>query len=148
MVHGWHDNDLLVGLEEHVDGKAYALDYAGYEREPLAPNVPPVMREQPVVYGGKIVFGRDRIAEDGVFEALTHGIGDGRAHGKVHVGHPHGVQVVTSPSRFESLVHEVAGAATVYDGGEIVMHNGDFNSKWKPIICIYGVRNGEVKSEQ
>ncbi len=81
-----------------------------------------MMTEHPVVDGGEVGLWRNRITEDGVFESAAHSVGDSRTNGKVHVGHPHGVQVVAPPARPEGLVHEVARTATLYDGREIVLH--------------------------
>lgn len=47
-------------------------------------------------------------------EATAYGIEDIGADGKVHIGDPHRLQVVTAPTWQQGLMHEVPTAAAFY----------------------------------
>ncbi len=70
MVHGRLDNDLLVGLDKHVNSHSDALYYARNEREPAGIHFPAVVRFNPVDDGRLVVRRFNGIAENRMFHTF------------------------------------------------------------------------------
>lgn len=116
MVDGRHDDDLLIGFAKEVTDDADAFDDAGDETDPLRLDIPLVMLAHPINDCRTIVCRLHGIAKDRMLKAFLHGLNDIGQYGKIHVGHPHRLEVITAPAREQCLVHEVTAALTFYDG--------------------------------
>ena len=122
MINRWHYDDFLIGLAEKVADKPYALDDSRYKANPLWLYIPVVVCLNPVYYRGAIVGWFHGVTKDWVLQTLAQRVKDVGQNREIHVGHPQGLQVVTSPTWQQGLVHEVAAALSVYYCIEIVFH--------------------------
>ena len=123
MIDRRHDDHLLIGLEKDVADQSDTLDDAGDKRQPLPLDVPLMMGEHPVMDGREVIFRLNRVAKDGMLQTMTQSIEDLWADCKIHICHPQGLQVVTSPAWFQCLVHEITRTTPLNDRIEIVLHN-------------------------
>ena len=140
MIYRRLDYDLLVLFYEHIDCHSYALDYSRDVTEPFLLNLPSVMRCYPVAYSRAVILRFCRVAEDRMFHSLQKRFCDEVGGFEIHVGNPHGDQIVFSEILSKSISLYCSRALALDDSVEIVVFHShyilDTNIDTSSYICV------------
>ena len=120
MVYRRLDDYLLVGLAEHVDNEAYALDDARNESHPFAVDIPLMMVGNPSGHRRPEVGRHIGVSVERVVETAAQCVGDKLRSLEVHVCHPHRRKVRSAVAFVEYVNSQSTRAVAVDDFVEVV----------------------------
>ena len=103
MIYRSHNHDFVSRIGETLQSKSLSTNYTGYKSQHFMGNFPLMTFVQPVTDGGIPLFASESIPQHFMLEPLAQGIHYERRSTKVHISHPHGKQIITSPNIFRSV---------------------------------------------
>ena len=122
MIDGRHHQYLVARLRKAEQGKGLSTHDTRHKRQPVGPHFPLMALLQPATDGGVPSFASRCIAQHLVLQPAAQGIHHKRWRTEVHVGHPHGRQVVVSPYILHAVPLHRIGTTTVNYFVEIINH--------------------------
>ena len=122
MVDRRHHHHPVARVSEALQGKSLTTDNAGHKSQHPTVHFPLMAVVQPRTDRGIPLFASKGISQYFMFQTFAQCVHHKRRSTEVHVGHPHGEQVISSPYILYAVPLHRVGAATFYDFIKIVFH--------------------------
>ena len=97
MVHRRHYHDLVARFGKALQRKCLPAYNSGNKRQHITRNIPLVALVQPTANRGIPLLTGKSISQNLVVETTAQRIHHKRRRTEIHIGHPHGKQIFTSP---------------------------------------------------